>query len=87
VPQPGERRSAVFGAHPAAQHDGVVSRGPQPVRELVQVRDPAGEDEAVPTLRKRGGHIGDDLPGARVAGDQVAVDHGHSAWLPGSTGT
>jgi len=59
---------------------GIVTRGPQPVRQLLQVRDPASEDEAVPALLKRGGHIRDDLAGARIAGDQVAVDHRHSAW-------
>jgi hypothetical protein len=45
--------------------------GPRSVRQLVQVRDPGGEDEAVPALRKRGGHVCDDLAGACLAGDQV----------------
>ncbi len=57
-----------------------MARGPEPVRQLLQVRDPAGEDQAVPALRKRGGHISDDLAGARIAGDQVPVDHHHPAW-------
>jgi hypothetical protein len=77
--QPGEGRGAVFGAHAAAQHHRIMARGPQPVRQLVQVRDPADEDEAVPALRKRGHHVRDDLADACLAGDQVVVDHRHPA--------
>ena len=53
--------------HAAAQDDGVVAYRAERVGELVQVRGPIGEDEAVPALGQRGRRIVDDRPGEVTA--------------------
>jgi hypothetical protein len=47
--------------------------------EAAEVFGPLGEDQAVPSATEGGEHIGDDLCGAGVVGDEVAVDRGHPA--------
>jgi hypothetical protein len=56
-----------------------VAQTAQRVGEFVQVRGPVGEDEAGPALGQRGCHVGDDLQGPRLVGDQVLVDDGDAA--------
>lgn len=68
-----------LGAHAAAQDDGIVARRAKRVRELVQVRGPVSEDQAVPALGQRCQHIGDDLPDPLLIGDQVLVNDGDPA--------
>lgn len=58
---------------------GVVANRAQRVGELVQVRSPVSEDEAVPALVQRNRHVGDDLPGPLLVGDQVLVNEGDAA--------
>ena len=62
------------------QDDGVVAYRAQRVGELVQVRGPVSEDEAVPALGQRSRHVGDDLSGPLLVCDQAPlVNEGDAA--------
>ena len=83
--EPGERGGPCFGAHAAAQDDGIVAYRAQCVGELVQVRGPVSEHEAIPAQGQRSHHVGDNLPGPPLVGDQVLVNDGNPAWSRGCT--
>ena len=85
VPLGVEPSSPRLRAHAAAQDDGIVAHRAERVGELLQMRGPVSEDEAVPALGKRGRRVGDDLPGPLLVGDQVLVnDEGQRAVRAGS---
>lgn len=81
--EPSEGVAAGFGAHAAAQHDRVEGLLPELVGEPFDMRGPLGEHQAVPAAFQRGGHVIDNLAGAGVVGDEVAVDGRYPTGFPG----
>src|SRR5688572_12891764 len=63
--------------------DWIKSLLPELLVEALDMGGPLGEDQAVPAAFQRGYHVVDDLSGAGVVSDEVAIDGCHPTGLGG----